>query len=93
MQFEWDKEKAASNLKKHGVGFEEASTVWQDFFFIDLYDDAHSENEKRFLIAGESAQNRLLIVSYTERENKIRMISAREVTAKERKDYEHGNFE
>lgn len=93
MQFEWDEEKAARNLKKHGVGFEEASTVWQDFFYIDLYDDEHSETENRFLIVGESKENRLLIVSYTERENKTRIISARELTAKERKDYEHGNFE
>lgn len=50
MQFEWDKEKATNNIKKHAVGFEEASTVWQDFFYIDLYDDEHSEKENRFLI-------------------------------------------
>lgn len=93
MQFEWDKEKAASNLRKHGVSFEEASTVWKDFFFIDLYDDEHSETEKRYLIIGESVQNKLLIVSYTERENITRIISARELTSKERKDYEHGRFE
>lgn len=93
MYFEWDKEKAVSNLKKHGVSFEEASTVWQDLFFIDLYDDEHSGTEKRYLIVGESKENKLLIVSYTEREDKIRIISARELTAKERKDYEHGNFE
>ncbi len=67
MQFEWDKEKAASNLRKHGVSFEEASTVWKDFFFIDLYDDEHSETEKRYLIIGESVQNKLLIVSYTDK--------------------------
>ncbi len=93
MQFEWSKEKAASNLKKHGVGFEEAETFWQDFFYIELYDDEHSAAENRFLIVGESKQSRLLIVSYTERENKIRIISARELTPKERKDYEHGHFE
>lgn len=93
MQFEWDKEKAAANLKKHGVSFEEASTVWQDFFYIDLYDEEHSRKENRFLFIGESEQNRLLIISYTERENKVRIISARELTSKEKREYEHGNFE
>jgi uncharacterized DUF497 family protein len=93
MRFEWDKEKAASNLKKHSVSFEEAETVWQDYFYIDLFDDAHSIEENRFIIIGESNKNRFLIVSYTERENKIRIISARELTSKERKDYEHGRFE
>lgn len=93
MQFEWDKEKAASNFKKHGVSFEEAETVWNDYFYIDLYDDEHSVEENRFLIVGESEEKRLLIVSYTERENRVRIISARELTPKERKDYEHGHFE
>ncbi len=93
MQFDWDSEKARINLKKHGVGFEEATTVWSDFFFIDFYDEKHSVEENRFLIVGESDQKRLLIISYTEIEDIIRIISAREVTSKERRDYEHGNFE
>lgn len=93
MQFEWDKEKAAVNHKKHGVSFEEAKTVWDDYFYIDLEDDEHSAVEKRFLIVGESTRNRLLIVSYTERENSVRIISARELTPRERKDYEQGHFE
>ncbi len=93
MQFEWDKEKAAGNLKKHGVSFEEAETVWNDYFYVDLFDDEHSIEENRFLIIGESEGKRLLIVSYTERESRVRIISARELTAKERKDYEHGHFE
>lgn len=93
MQFEWDSKKAKLNSVEHGVSFEEAKTVWNDFFNIDLFDDEHSEGERRFLMVGESAQNRLLIVSYTERENKVRIISARELTAKEKRDYEHGNFE
>ncbi len=92
MQFEWDKEKATSNLKKHGVSFDEAETVWDDYFYIDLFDDEHSAEENRFLIVGESNGKRLLIVSYTERESRVRIISARELTAKERKDYEHGHF-
>jgi len=93
MQFEWDEEKAAANLKKHDVSFEEAVTVWKDLFYIDLFDIEHSEDENRFLIIGESEQIRPLIVSYTERENFVRIISARELTPKERRDYEHGSFE
>jgi uncharacterized DUF497 family protein len=93
MQFEWDREKAEVNFKKHNVSFEEAQTVWQDFFFVDFYDESHSIEENRFLIIGESANKRLLLVSYTERENIIRIISARELTPKERRDYEHGEFE
>jgi uncharacterized DUF497 family protein len=93
MRFEWDDVKATVNLKKHGVSFEEAETVWQDFFNIDLFDDEHSEGERRFLMVGESEQNRLLIVSYTERENIVRIISARELTSKEKREYEHGRFE
>lgn len=56
MQFEWDKEKATSNLKKHGVSFDEAETVWDDYFYIDLFDDGHSAEENRFLIVGESKE-------------------------------------
>lgn len=93
MHFEWNKEKAASNLKKHGVSFEEAETIWDDYFYVDLFDKGHSIEEKRFLIVGESNAKRLLIVSYTERESRVRIISARELTSKERKDYEHGHFE
>ena len=67
MEFEWNQNKAESNLKKHGVSFEEDETVWNDLFNIDLYDDTHSEDEHRFLMVGESEKHRLLIVSYTER--------------------------
>jgi uncharacterized DUF497 family protein len=88
MQFEWDIEKAEANLKKHDVGFEEAETVFGDPFYIDFYDDKHSAAEHRFLIVGESSSEHLLIVSYTERDGKIRIISARELTPQERKDYE-----
>lgn len=62
------------------------------FPYIDLFDDEHSEGERRFLMVGESEQNRLLIVSYTERENSVRIISARELTPKEKREYEHGRF-
>lgn len=93
MTFEWDEEKAALNHEKHGVGFDEAKTVWDDYFYIDLFDHEHSAEENRFLMMGESANGRLLIISYTERENRVRIISARELTPKERRDYEHGHFE
>lgn len=59
MQFEWDTEKAEINLKKHGVSFAEAATVWGDYFYIDLFDEEHSFEENRYLIFGESAQKRL----------------------------------
>jgi len=93
MRFEWNEEKDGANLQKHGVGFAEASTVWDDYFNIDFFDGGHSLDERRFLMIGESSRRRLLIVSYTERENKIRIISARELTPKERREYEHGYYE
>lgn len=93
MQFEWDPIKAESNLANHGVSFDEAITAWQDYFYVDLFDHEHSIDENRFLLIGESASNRYLIISYTERGNTIRIISARELTPKERRDYEHGHFE
>jgi len=89
MQFEWDKEKAAGNIKKHGVSFEEASTVFGDLFAKMFYDDEHSSDEKREFIVGYSEGNRILVVYFTERGfNRIRVISARETTNLEREDYE-----
>ncbi len=90
MQFEWDDNKAERNLSKHRVSFEEAKTVFDDPLYIDFYDPDHSEDEERYLIVGESNQGRVLIVSYTERRNSIRLISAREVTRTEREAYEEG---
>jgi uncharacterized DUF497 family protein len=90
MRFEWNKNKAANNLSKHGVSFEEAQTVFDDPLYVDFYDPDHSEEEERYLIVGESSRGRLLIVSYTERGNSIRLISAREVTRTERAAYEEG---
>jgi uncharacterized protein len=90
MRFDWDENKAVSNLSKHGVSFEEAKTVFDDPLYVDFYDPAHSEEEDRYVIVGESSQRRLLIASYTERGNLIRLISAREVTRTERKVYEEG---
>ncbi len=93
MEYEWDEEKAELNRKKHGVGFDEAATVFEDLFYVDFYDPKHSIQEHRFLIVGESNQQRLLMVSFAERGDKIRIISARELTSQERKNYEHGKFE
>jgi hypothetical protein len=88
MRFEWDADKAAANLAAHKVSFEEAETVFDDPLYVDFFDPDHSEDEQRFLIVGESRQRRLLIVSYTERGEVTRLISARDVTASERKAYE-----
>lgn len=90
MDYEWDEEKAASNLDKHGVSFEEAATVFSDPLYIDFYDPDHSIDEHRYLIMGQSTGGRLLIVSYTERNEVARLISARELTLSERKAYEEG---
>jgi uncharacterized protein len=88
MKCEWDKDKATSNQSKHGVSFEEAKTVFDDPLYVDFYDPDHSEYEERYLIVGESNRGRLLIVSYTERGDSMRLISAREVTRTEREVYE-----
>ncbi|MGH8652646.1 MAG: BrnT family toxin [Gammaproteobacteria bacterium] len=90
MEFEWDESKAAVNLSKHGVAFEEAKTAFNDPLYIDFYNPDHSYDEHRYLIIGESRQRRLLLVSYTERGNVIRLISAREATRTEQKVYEEG---
>ena len=90
MQFDWDKNKAERNLSKQPVSFEEAKTVFDDPLYVDFYDPEHSEDEDRYLLVGQSNRGRLLIVSYTERGNLIRLISAREVTKTERETYEQG---
>jgi len=87
---EWDQEKAASNLEKHGVSFEEAVTVFGDPLYIDFYDPDHSVDEHRYLIMGQSTAGRVLLISYTERDKIVRLISARELTPSERRDYEEG---
>lgn len=88
MKFEWDENRAAINLSKHSVSFEEARTVFDDSLYVDFYDPDHSDDEERYLIVGQSSQGRLLIVSYTERGDLIRLISARGVTRAEREAYE-----
>ncbi len=90
MQFEWNPEKAELSLKKHDVDFFEAETVFGDPLAKIFDDEEHSIDEKREIIVGHSNKNRLLIVSFTERENNmVRIISARITTPKERRDYEN----
>ena len=88
LQFEWDDNKARTNLAKHGVSFEEASTVFADPLSIAIPDPAHSQVEDRFIILGQSHRQRLLVVVHTERGDKIRLISARRASRNERKQYE-----
>jgi uncharacterized DUF497 family protein len=88
MQFDWDLDKAKRNINKHGVSFEEAKSVFDDPLFLVFVDHGHSLKEGRLIIIGESVQGNLLIVSYTERHQKVRLISARRATNKERKFYE-----
>ena len=90
MEFEWDDEKAVINWAEHEISFAEAKTVFDDPLYVDFYDPDHSYDEHRYLSIGESQQRRLLIVSYTERGDITRLISAREATPAERRDYEKG---
>jgi uncharacterized DUF497 family protein len=92
LQFEWDKDKAASNQKKHRVTFKEAATVFADQLAAIFDDEGHSEEERREIIIGHSAEDRLLLVSFTERAGAIRIISARQATKRERRDYEEDSL-
>ena len=91
--FEWDAKKAEQNLKKHGVRFEEAKTLFNDPLLITFPDDWHSDSEERLISVGSSARKRVLLVVHTEQEEAedtivIRIISCRKVTASERREYE-----
>jgi len=91
VQFEWDPKKAAANLAKHGVSFDEASTVFADPLATTIPDPDHSASEERLLTTGLSTQHRTLIVWHTEKDGTVRIIGAREVTASERRTYESGD--
>jgi len=90
--FEWDRRKAEANLYKHGVSFEEAQTVFTDPLAITMPDPDHSENEERFIDVGMSDNQRVLVVGYTERGQRIRLIHARRATPGERKRYEEKTY-
>ena len=86
--FEWDPNKARTNIGIHGISFDEASTAFKDTLSLTIRDPLHSDEEDRFILIGNSHENRLLVVVHTERGNRIRIISARKATKKERKQYE-----
>lgn len=90
LKFEWDKRKAAANLKKHGVSFEEAATAFGDPLSLTIPDPDHSIEEDRYLLVGVTSRRNLVVVAHTERNDTIRIISARPATAGERKNYEEG---
>ncbi|MCZ8126174.1 MAG: BrnT family toxin [Microcystis sp.] len=86
----WDQDKANNNIKKHSISFEEAVTVFGDPLAVTILDPDHSVGEFRFLTIGQSKSQKLLVISHTERENEIRLISARLASKQERKNYESG---
>jgi uncharacterized protein len=88
LEFEWDPQKAEANLKKHGVSFEEASTVFGDPLSLTVSDPDHSEHEERLLLLGRSTTGTLLVVIHVAHGEQIRLISARRATRRERKEYE-----
>ncbi|MDP2970569.1 MAG: BrnT family toxin [Deltaproteobacteria bacterium] len=90
MEFEWDPEKASSNVRKHGVTFNEAATVFGDPLAITFADPDHSMDENRYLTFGISRLDRLLVISHTERRGRVRIINARLMTRQERRIYEQG---
>jgi uncharacterized DUF497 family protein len=85
IEFEWDASKAAANVKKHGISFQEAQSIFYDEFAVQFFDEEHSSEEERFLLLGMSTGARLLLVCHCEREsgNIIRIISARKATKRE----------
>jgi len=88
VKFEWDDKKAISNLKKHGISFEEASSVFGDWLAITIEDPLHSESEDRFIIIGKSELLNTLVVVHVERSEAVRIISARPASKNEQKFYE-----
>lgn len=91
MKFEWNPKKAKSNLRKHKVSFDEAATAFNDILSFTFDDEAHSDVELRYVTLGMSYQGRILVVAHTMRGEKVRIISAREATSRERKWYEEEN--
>ena len=86
--FEWDDKKAETNLRKHNISFEEASTVFGDDLSITIEDPLHSQDENRYILIGQSIHSRTLVVIHLEKTDSIRIISARRATKKEKRFYE-----
>lgn len=91
LEFEWDNAKAELNVNDHGVSFDEAASAFADLLSRTIYDPDHSETEHRFLLLGMSPLQRLLVITHTERGDKIRIISARIAERRERAQYETGD--
>ncbi|KOR29029.1 hypothetical protein TI03_03340 [Achromatium sp. WMS1] len=91
MDFEWNPQKAEINSKKHGVSFEEASSVFGDTLSVTYPDPEHSMNEERFVMIGLSSKQQVLVISHMYRGKTVRIISARPATKREQRFYEHGN--
>lgn len=91
MEFEWNLDKAVLNLEKHGVSFQEASTVFNDPLSVTFPDPNHSIGESRYVIIGVSRFGQLLVVAHTDRGEKVRIISARKATRQEGRFYEEGS--
>jgi uncharacterized DUF497 family protein len=88
LTFEWDKRKEVANIRKHGVSFHEASTVFLDPLSMTFYDPDHAEDEDRYITLGMTKNGRLLFVSHADRGDRVRIISAREASKLERNGYE-----
>ena len=92
IEFEWNEKKAQLNFEKHKVSFEESVTVFYDPLLATMPDPDHSEDEQRYITIGQSVKGSILIISYTERQNRTRIISCRKATSGEKKTYEEGIF-
>jgi len=92
-QYEWDEDKARINLRKHRVSFQEGATIFNDLLVATLPDPDHSHDEQRYIAIGRSVRGQILVVVFTEREDKIRVISCRKATPRERRAYEEDTFQ
>ena len=90
LKFEWDRRKSAANRKKHGVSFEGAASAFGDPLSLTIHDPDHSDDEDRFLVLGETANGKLVVVAHTDRNDTIRIINARLADRGERDNYEKG---
>jgi len=88
MKFEWNPDKAARNQAKHGISFDEAAKIFSDPLYVDFFDPSHSDEENRYIRVGCLEEHRVLVVAYTERDGRVRIISARPATKHEREAYE-----
>lgn len=92
IEFEWDEKKAQLNFEKHKVSFKESVTVFYDPLLATMPDPDNSEDEQRYITIGQAIKGRILIISYTERQNRTRIISCRKATSREKKTYEESIF-